>query len=277
MRPHSPLSSSNAQLVRELQARLRDLEGPPRSAALPPVSTGCAALDALWPAGGIERGTLVEWFPVTQAEAGSGCGTLALALARSLAADGGALVVVDRAKTFYPPAALALGVAAASLIIVRPASTADELWAIDQALRSPAVAAVWAPLEKLSGHDFRRLQLAAETSGAVGLFVRPARTRWQPSWAHVRIVCTPIAPRRRASGNTNDPRCWLPRSEQPTGRRLNIEVIRVRGGTLGAAGRSLELEMDDVTGELHPRVSHVTHSLPAFSALAAATADCGPA
>jgi hypothetical protein len=219
---------------------------------------------------------------------------LALALARCLAADGGALVVIDRAKTFYPPAALALGVAAASLIIVRPATAADELWAIDQALRSSAVAAVWAPLEKLSAHDFRRLQLAAEQSGAVGLFLRPPWTRWQPSWAHVRVVCAPTS-----SGRARLPPSLSPAGTKlhgvqykppgsagaspsqairaPTSRVLHIEVIRVRGGTLGAAGRSVELEMDETTGELQQRTNHVTHSLPPFSALAAATADGCPA
>lgn len=269
MRPHSPLNQPQLSVVRELQARLREMEEPPRSESLAPVSTGCGEFDALWPAGGVQRGTLVEWFSAPQAEHGSGCATLSLTVARRVAADGGALVVLDRAKTFYPPAALALGIARESLIVVRPASAADELWAIDQTLRSSAVAAVWAPLEKLSGHDFRRLQLAAEQSNAVGLFVRPARMRWQPSWAHVQIVCTPrrhIPTLVRAGRET-----------YPTGRRLNVQVIRVRGGTLGGAGRGLELEMDDTTGELHPRASHVTHSLPSLSALAAATADCDSA
>jgi hypothetical protein len=269
MRPHSPLNQPQLSVVRELQARLREMEEPARSEPLARVGTGCAEFDALWPAGGVERGTLVEWFPSPQAEHGSGCATLALVVARQIAAEGGALVVVDRAKTFYPPAALALKIARQSLIIVRPASAADELWAIDQALRSSAVAAVWAPLKKLSGHDFRRLQLAAEQSGAVGLFIRPAPMRWQPSWAHVQIVCTP---RRRVPALVR-----AGRETCPTGRRLGIEVIRVRGGTLGAAGRGLELEMDDTTGELHPRASHVTHSLPPLSALAAAAADCDSA
>jgi hypothetical protein len=250
--------------VRELQTRLRDMEGPVHRPLHAPVSTGCAAFDALWPAGGMERGTLVEWFPAPEAEQGSGCATLAL-------------VVVDRANVFYPPAALALGIAAASLVIVRPQTAADELWAIDQSLRSAAVAVVWAQLEKLGAHDFRRLQLAAEQSSAVGLLVRPARTRWQPSWAHVRVVCRPIAPRRLASGNAKDSRYCLLQSDPPTARRLNVEVIRVRGGTLGAAGRSVELEMDETTGELQPRALYATHSLPPFSALAAPAADGCPA
>jgi hypothetical protein len=273
-------------MVRELQTRLRQLEGQEHRPSPEVVGTGCADFDALWPAGGLERGTLIEWFPAPEAERGSGCATLALVAARCLAADGGALVVVDRAKTFYPPAALALGVAATSLIIVRPSTAADELWAIDQALRSTAVAAVWTQLEKISAHDFRRLQLAAEQSGAVGLLIRPARTRWQPSWAHVRIVCRPQGVGslfRRAGGTaissvTATGQRPVPlKPPIPSSRRLNIEVIRVRGGTLGAAGRSIELEMDDTSGELQPRAPHATHCLPVFSALAAAAAESSPA
>jgi hypothetical protein len=58
------------------------------------------------------------------------------------------------------------------LMIVRPESDADALWAADQALRSRAAVVVWLWRERLAPHDARRLHLSAEEGGAVGLLFR---------------------------------------------------------------------------------------------------------
>ena len=124
------------------------------------VSSCCEALDRLLPAGGFRRGTLVEWLSNSS---GSGAGTLAMLVARQAALEGGAVVVMDRHHWFYPPAAAALGVDLEHVIIVRPDTARDEIWALDQSLRCPGVAAVWSSLgDQLDQRDFRRLQLAAE-------------------------------------------------------------------------------------------------------------------
>src|SRR6476469_4976749 len=113
-----------------------------------PVSTGSLTLDRLLPAGGLQRGTLVEY--LTPAS-GSGAGTLALAAAREACRDGRAFVVLDRpilarsasegnrSGHFYPPAAAAWGIDLSQMLVLRPDSDADALWALDQALRCPGV------------------------------------------------------------------------------------------------------------------------------------------
>ena len=99
--------------------------------------------------------------------------------AREAAAEGGAIVVMDRRGEFYPPAAAALGVNLDNMIVIRAANKKDELWALDQALRCVGVAAVWAPVERIDWRTFRRLQLAAETGGGLGLLLRSTRVRGQ--------------------------------------------------------------------------------------------------
>jgi hypothetical protein len=148
-------------------------------------SSGYPPLDGLLPGGGFRRGWLVEW---VAAVPGVGATELALAAARSACGEGRLLVAVDRRREFYPPAAASLGLAWEQMVIVQPANAADEAWAIDQALRSPGVGAVLAWPQKLDDHTFRRWQLAAETSGAVGLLLRPAAARRQPSWAQVKLL-----------------------------------------------------------------------------------------
>ncbi len=179
-----------------------------------PVSTGSPILDGLLPAGGLRRGTLVEYLTVG---IGNGAGTLALGAAREACSDGRALVVVERRSEvrgqksgvdggrFYPLAAAALGIDLAAVLVLRPASEADAVWAIDQALRCRGVGAVWAACERLDVRDFRRWQLAAESGGTVGLFIRPARLRGQPTWAevqwHINPRSTVHGPRSKVQGS----------------------------------------------------------------------------
>jgi protein ImuA len=208
-------------------------------------SSGVTAVDRLLSTGGLRRGTLCEWL---SEQAGSGGATLAYLAAKSAARSGKHVVITDRARKFNA-AAVVYGIAASQLVLVRPASAADELWAIDQALRCPAVAAVWTELTTVNDHDFRRLQLAAETGGTLGLFCRSSRVRGQPTWSDVQFLVTPQA--------------------AASHRRLKIELLRIRGGP---SGGTVVLELDDVTGEMREVSEHETHSLPALPGVAAATA-----
>ncbi|MGQ9575056.1 MAG: ImuA family protein [Thermoguttaceae bacterium] len=192
------------------------------------VSTGIRAIDQLLPAGGFYRGSLVEWLAAGE---GSGATSLALLAAREAARHGGALLVLDPAREFYPPAAVRLGIDPASLIVVQAARQADYTWALDQALRCPGVAAVLAWPERLAPLIFRRLQLAAEQGGTLGLLVRPEPLRREPSWADVRLVVEP-----------------LPTSSPGRTRRLKVQLLRARGG---ASGRSVEVQLDEQTRLVH--------------------------
>src|SRR4029453_13310771 len=174
------IASRTHTLVADLRDRLARLEKSGRPADERPVSTGSPALDRLLPAGGLARGSLVEYL---SPGSGSGTGTLALAAAREACIDGRALVVVDRSRTFYPPAAAGWGIDLSQTLLLEPADDAAELWALDQALRCPGVGAVYAPCGPLDVRDFRRLQLAAESGGTLGILIRPARLGGQPSWS----------------------------------------------------------------------------------------------
>jgi hypothetical protein len=141
----------------------RQVEG--REHAREAVSSGWPALDALLPAGGVRRGSLVEFLAGTAADApsdvsGGGAATLACAVACRLAAAptmgddgrrGGTVVVVDRSGWFHPPAVLPWLEAACAgadssgrgrLLVARPSRDDDEIWTIEQALRCAGVAAV---------------------------------------------------------------------------------------------------------------------------------------
>jgi len=215
--------------IEALRRQIGRVEQTWRSGEDVPVSSGCPAVDRLLGGGGLRRGTLVEWLA---AGPGSGAATLALTAAREACREGGMLVVLDARGEFYPPAAVRLGIEPARLIVVRPAGRADYAWALDQALRCPGVAAAVAWPEKLDGRTFRRWQLAAEQSGALGLLIRGDSARGEPSWADVRLLVEPLPAE----------------SLQSHRRRLRIELLRCRHAT---GGRGVEVEIDDETRVVH--------------------------
>ncbi len=200
-------------------------------------SWGTPPLDRLLAESPLRYGMVVEWL---SGLAQSGAATLSLLSAREACRPGGALVVIDRLQTFYPPAAAAWGIDLNRLIIVRPRGTRDALWAAVQALRSPAVAAVWAPFERLDSREFRQLQLAAQAGRTLGLLLRPVHVRGQPSWADVRLEIKSRVKSRgsRARIPALDPRLLTLDSL----RRIHLYILRQRGGRPGG---SIILEIDD--------------------------------
>jgi hypothetical protein len=189
-------------------------------------------------------------------------------MARQAAMEGGVVVVFDASHQFYPPAAAALGLDLEKLILVRPGRPADAIWALDQVLRCPGVAAAWAPLERLSQRDFRRLQLAAESGDCLGLLLRPARVRGQPSWAHMQLL---VQARRQPSQQPSETG-----SLQGGWRRMHVQRTRCRqAATAGEQGRlpSVELELDETSGIVRSTSSsHETHPLPLAASLASSAA-----
>jgi hypothetical protein len=189
------------------------------------VATGFSSLDRLLPAGGVRRGSLVEWLAggAEWLAGGDGSGAISLACAvacrladprwaeQSRASQASTIVVVDRGQRFYPPAVIPWLDALADstgngggrphLVVARPSRDDDELWTIDQALRCPGVAAVLAWPKRVHATAMRRWQLASRASGAVGLLVRglsecgffgrvPAG---EPTWADAKLAISPMA------------------------------------------------------------------------------------
>jgi len=188
---HWPVVGSQAagppgsrELIEELRERIRHIERrAPRRAAFE--ASGLEAVDGLLPGGGFPRGALSE----IQGEPGSGKTALCLStMARSMRADGLAAFVDGRGE-LYPPAAAALGVDLARLLLVRPPASgtgqgiSTALWSAEVLLGSGAFEVVALDLPLLGaargegraavppGVMVRRLVVAAEKGGAVGLWL----------------------------------------------------------------------------------------------------------
>ena len=190
------------------------------------------ALDAVAPGGAFQFGAVHELLAVPADPLPA---SFALLLAEAAVAAGsdhsGAVVVwSDPRRELYVPALAAAGLALDRLVLLRPKRPADELQMLMECLRCCAVLATVAAVGKLTRVEARRLQLAAERGGGVGLFLRRFDVRSNaPYAAATRWLVTP-AP------GSDDAQRW------------SVELMHGHGGRVG---ERVLLEVNRESGEVH--------------------------
>ncbi len=213
------------EAVRLLAEKIRALETSFRLSKPAAIPLGGCGLGKLFPAGELPSGSLMELLPSVP---GAGAWTVALLIARYACGERKSLLIADPERCFYPPAARKFGIEPERTIIARPRNSRDALLAVAQALRCSAIGTVIGTFEHLADRDSRRLQLAAEASGTVGVLLRPISEKGSPSFASIRLLLDPLPSAHRR-------------------RRLRLEVLRCRGGH---EGKTTGMEIDDVTGHV---------------------------
>jgi protein ImuA len=184
------------------------------------LACGRPEIDGALPGGGFRRGGL------TELAGGPASGKTAAALALLGALPPGELAAwVDGRGELYPPAAAALGVDLARLLVVRPGARRPDVRRAERAGsrgEDPALAGIWAgeallasgafgvvtidvPLDaaRLRGAETiaRRLQAAVEKGGAIGVWLaEPGSALRLPAAARLVLGGRP-APLRRGGGH----------------------------------------------------------------------------
>lgn len=175
-------------------------------------STGYSELDACV-GGGWPRGALTELLlPMT------GIGELRLCLPalRQASQSGKAVFWFDPPHIPYAPALARAGVLLSHLFVIRSKQRKDQLWGMDQALRSQACGLILAWPDHPRPGDLRRLQLAAAESDGLAILMRADRDSHQTSPSALRLQLRP----------------------HPEG--LDVTVLKRRGGW-GGMTRTLRL------------------------------------
>ncbi len=157
-------------LLAALRARVARLERAGAAAALERAGSAgvrlAPAIDAALPGGaGLPRAALHE---ILAAGAGAAAGFAALLLARS----GATVFWIARAPDAWPPGLARFGLPPSRLVLVQAEAESDALWATEEALRCAAVSGVVLADAVPDATASRRLQLAAETGGGIGLLLR---------------------------------------------------------------------------------------------------------
>jgi protein ImuA len=227
-------------LLPELRERVRRIERP--TVAIHGVLPfGVTVIDRVLPDGGLARGALHE---ILGAGGDEEDGALAAAFAAGilgrLAGDGTVLWCLPR-PDLYGHGLAAHGLDPAHIVLVRAPRDGEILWAMEEGLRAPGIAAVVGEVGTLAAVASRRLQLAAERSGITAFLLR----RWRDSGQAARERNLPNAAvtRWRIAALPSQPL----RGEPGVGRpRWRVELLRCRGGEPAC----WEVEEADATGHV---------------------------
>jgi protein ImuA len=230
-----------------LRRRVRAIErgdGPQAHAVLP---LGAPALDAALPGGGLARAALHEVRPErTQWDDGAAAGFASVILGRLQAAVQGRVLWIARRGDLYPPGLRGFGVDPDRLMLARADDDAGVLWALEEALRCPALAGAVGEVGALDRTAARRLQLAAEAGGVLGIALLRRRVaahgRREPSAAATRWQVGALA---SAQGGGKQRYGHVTRPEGTADSRWHLELQRCRGGPPAA----FEVEWDHAAGD----------------------------
>jgi hypothetical protein len=185
--------SSLADILADARVwKLKDASAAP---ARPVWSTGRSSLDARLPGGGWPTASLIE---VLLDDTGLGEVQLflpALVACQRRAGQGSIeegpwIVWIAPPHEPYAPALAQQGIELGRLLVVRPSTATEALWAAEQALSSGVCAAVLLWLKGTDDRWLRRLKLAAEAGGSLGVLFRPERHRFESSPATLRLLMT---------------------------------------------------------------------------------------
>lgn len=223
-------------VIAELRERVRHLEGVQRCIrqVLP---FGVEAIDRRMPGGGLALGSLHE---VAGVEAGAVDAAAAALFAAGIAARAeGRVLWCAMSRDLFAPALAQAGLAPDRVIHVEAGDGKDLLACFEEGLRHGGLGTVVAEAASLSMTASRRLQLAAERSGTIGIAIQ----RWRRAGDAVQFGQPTAAVTRWRIAT-------LPSVALPVpgiGRaRWRLELVRCRGGE----GFAIEVEACDAEGRL---------------------------
>jgi protein ImuA len=203
-------TSAGLPIVEELRERIQRREGAAarRRLVLP---FGIKEIDRHLPGGGLALGALHE-------VAGGGHGAIDGAAAALFTAGiaararGKVLWCVTRPDLFAPAIAQA-GLVPDRVIYVEAGDEKSVLVCFEEGLRHGGLAAVVAEVARLSMTASRRLQLAAESSGAIGIAIR----RWRRHTEAADFGQPTASVTRCGSARSPQPNCLSPALDAPDG------------------------------------------------------------
>lgn len=167
-------------VIHELRRLLPVQEGSHRESLSKSVPFGLAAVDSHLAEGGLAGGALHEVVPQMQAAFPAAIGFIAAFLGRLFSPSPLVFVMPSYARRrdgrLSGHGLNALGLDPARLILIETAHRKDTLWAMAEALRSAAPAAVVGLIDKLDLKTSQKLHLAAGDAGLPLLLLRPAPT-----------------------------------------------------------------------------------------------------
>ena len=214
------LASNKVDILSQLQNEILLLQGfrPLNSTA---VDVGLGPVKDAFPNASFPLGAVHEFLSATPENAAATSGFIAGLLA-PLMRGGGTSLWIGTSRTLFPAALKNFGISPDQFIFIDVKREKDALWAMDEALKCGALAAVIGEVHELSFTASRRLQLAVEQSKVTGFILRRSAGNVGTTACVTRWKITPLA---------SEPIDDLPGVGFPHWR---VELLRVRNGRPGA-------------------------------------------
>ncbi|MFC3197916.1 ImuA family protein [Parapedobacter deserti] len=132
---------------------------------------GLGPIESVFPNGVFPAWGIHEFISTSPEQEAAASGFIGGILARLM--EGGKVCLwISNSKVLFPPAIRAFGVEPDRIVFVDMARQRDVLWAMEEGLKCPGLAAVVAEVRELEFVQSRRLQLAVEKSRIMGFVLR---------------------------------------------------------------------------------------------------------
>ena len=163
------MQTAKQDIIQQLQKEVLSMQRH-RKASEQSLDTGLWEVEKAFPDHTFPLGAVHEFISNAKEYAAATTGFMAGLLGQLI--KKGTAVWVSNKRTIYPPALKNYGIDPECVIFVDLWKQKDVLWAIEEALKCNAVAAVIGELGELSFTESRRLQLAVEQSTVTGFIHR---------------------------------------------------------------------------------------------------------
>lgn len=210
---------SKTDILRQLQSDILRLQGfKPASGTAQDMGLG--VINQAFPQACFPLGAIHEFMTANAEEGAAATGFLA-GLLKPLMGEGYAVLWVRKEGSLFAPALHAFGITPHRVIFLELKKEKDILWAVEEALKCGALAAVIGELSELDFTASRRLQLAVENSKTTGFLLRsnPRNLQTTACVARWKIAALPSA--------LDDD---LPGIGFP---RWQVELLKIRNGKPG--------------------------------------------
>ncbi len=211
---------AKAAVIAQLRQQVMLMEGYARPATDTLGVPSLGIIDASFPQRKFPTGVTHEFISYSLSAAAATDGFMAM-LVGSLTHRHKFCLWISSRRQLYPASLRAFGIAPEQVIFVDLKHDTEVLWALEEALRCPAVAAVVGEVQEISFAASRRFQLAVERSKVTGLLHRMNPRREHPLACVARWQIKPLA---------SDPGEGVPGVGFP---RWQVQLTRIRNGRPG--------------------------------------------
>jgi len=211
------MQSAKQDIIQQLHKEVLGIQRLKKSAGLT-LDTGLWDAGNAFPDQTFPLGAVHEFISNAKEDAAATNGFMA-GLIKQLIKRGMAIWVSSK-RTLFPPALSVFGIEPERIIFIDLWRQKEVLWAIEEALRCDALAAVIGELSELSFTESRRLQLAVEQSRVTG-FIH----RYNPRSENVTACVSRWKIKPIASDIGDVPGMGFP--------RWNVQLQKIRNGTPG--------------------------------------------